>query len=224
MKWIIVVLTILAVVMAGCVVPEHIEEANDTVIETPTPTETATAVITTTVTPTATVTPTKNVTRGWQTGGGGSGGSSRRRSSVVLPSDYVRIEIDPDNQTVLIGENCTYTVSVQTNVVNQTHFLMFDMHNGTIGGQIVGYCDGISRTGCVGWTPMNESVYNFTLMVVPMNGSELDKIYTFLVSDNDMNVTASAQMTGAILLVPEIVTFVLVVLGLLGIVLMRKRE
>ena len=137
---------------------------------------------------------------------------------------------DPLDQDIEVGKIGTYIITVNTSdAINETHIISFDTRNDSLVANITGQgvnTGALNRTGSGNWTPTEEyKAYTFTYMVEPKDGITIDKKYVMTISDSYdadgyVTVTATASTTP----IPELTTFALVGIGLIGLVALRRRK
>ena len=143
------------------------------------------------------------------------------------------IGTDPRNQTIVVGTIGTYTIMVNTDDgLYENHTISFDTLNDSLLANLTGPgvdTGVLSRTGSGNWTPVSPSMtYNFTLKVEPQSGITTYEKYPMQISDGceyeSVSLWLNATTVATVVPVPEITTFALVGIGLIGLVALRRRK
>ena len=141
------------------------------------------------------------------------------------------IGADPLNQTVIIGEIGTYIITVNTTEVKENHTISFDTCNDLLVANLTGqgvHTDALNKTGSGNWTPMEANKdYNFTFMVKPLSGISCDN-HDMAIWDRAESADAPIELNPTVIItvvpIPELATFALVGIGLIGLVALRRRK
>ena len=138
---------------------------------------------------------------------------------------------NPLDQDIEVGKIGTYIITVNTSTaIGATHTISFDTRNDSLVANLTGqgvYTGALSKTGSGDWIPtVAYELYNFTYAVKPKEGITIGKEYVMTISDSydddagEVMVTASASTTP----IPELTTFALVGIGLIGLVALGRRK
>ena len=140
------------------------------------------------------------------------------------------IGADPLNQTIVIGEIGTYNITVITDAM-ENHTISFNTYNDLLVANLTGQevnTGTLNRTGSGNWTPTEANKdYNFTFIVKPLSGISYDD-YEMVVFDraesSELPAGISALAIITVVPIPELTTFALVGIGLIGLVALRRRK
>ena len=140
------------------------------------------------------------------------------------------IDADPLAQTIVIGEIGTYNITVRT-VAIENHTISFNTYNDLLVANLTGQGVNtitLNRTGSGNWTPTEANKdYNFTFMVKPLSGISYDD-HDMVVSDraesSELPEWISPLVVITVVPIPELATFALVGIGLIGLVALRRRK
>ena len=140
------------------------------------------------------------------------------------------IDADPLNQTIVIGEIGTYNITVRTGEI-ENHTISFNTYNYLLVANLTGQgvnTSTLNRTGSGNWTPTEaDKDYNFTFMVKPLSGISYDA-HEMVVFDraesSELPVGVSPLVVITVVPIPELATFALVGIGLIGLVALRRRK
>jgi len=140
------------------------------------------------------------------------------------------IDADPLNQTIVIGEIGTYNITVRTDKI-ENHSISFNTYNDLLVAKLTGQgvnTGALNRTGSGNWTPTEANKgYNFTFMVKPLSGISYDD-HDMAIFDransSELPVEVSPIVVITVVPIPELTTFTLVGIGLIGLVALRRRK
>jgi len=144
-----------------------------------------------------------------------------------------KIWTDPSTQAIGVGGNGTYTVYVNTSELSE-HTIGFDTLNPDIIANLTGNgvtTGALAQTGSFNWTPTHTdgwAIYTFTYNVYPQAGGSLVEGTEYPLRLTDGYIYGSAMIDAAVIIsttvVPELATFALVGIGLIGLVALRRRK
>ena len=136
------------------------------------------------------------------------------------------ITADPLNQSVIIGEIGTYNITVRTDAV-ENHTISFNTLNDSLLANLTGPgvdTGALSKTGSGNWTPTaGVENYTFTYMVEPQMGIPFGD-YDMVIDDSRASSSLYARAIVTIAPIPELATFALVGIGLIGLVALGRRK
>ena len=151
---------------------------------------------------------------------------------VMAGTAIAGTDIDADllNQTIVIGEIGTYNITVNTTDL-ENHTISFDTYNDLLVANLTGQgvnTGALNVTGSGNWTPAEANKdYNFTFMVKPLSGISYDD-HEMVIFDransSELPVGISPLVVITVVPIPELTTFALVGIGLIGLVALRRRK
>ena len=140
---------------------------------------------------------------------------------------------DPSTQAIGVGGNGTYTVYVNTSELSE-HTIGFNTLNPDIIANLTGNggtTGALAQTGNFNWTPTHTdgwAIYTFTYNVYPQCGGSLVEGTEYQLRLTDGYIYGYEMIDAAVIIsttvVPELTTFALVSIGLIGLVALRRRK
>ncbi|MDY6964989.1 MAG: PEP-CTERM sorting domain-containing protein [Halobacteriota archaeon] len=148
---------------------------------------------------------------------------------IVIPGSALAVtwlDADQRAQEVGIGEVATYNITVGTNR-RGLHYIWFDTHDDSILARVSGQNGdtGFTTDGGYIWIARPDwpfvNTYDFTYEVMPADGVETHHLYWMVLGDDfpgwRTNITTGIEFV-AVSPVPEPSTFLLLTIGLVGLI------